>query len=92
MTQSELVDLIADRAGLTKRDAQRAVGVMIDGIQEALARGDDVSFTGFGRFTVTTRAARQGVNPRTGERVHIAERKAPRFTPGSRLREAVARR
>jgi DNA-binding protein HU-beta len=92
MTKSELVDRIVARTDLSKRDSQRALEATIEGIQEALARGEDVSFTGFGRFSVTTRAARQGVNPRTGERVHIAERKAPRFSPGSRLREAVARR
>ena len=72
MTKSELVDRIASRTDLSKRDSQRALEATIDGIQEALARGEDVSFTGFGRFTVTTRAARQGVNPRTGERVQIA--------------------
>ena len=89
MTKSELVDQVADRAGLTKQDAGRAVDAVLATVEDALRRGSDVTVAGFGKFQVSQRAARLGVNPRTGERMHIAASRVPRFTAGSSLKSAV---
>lgn len=89
MTKSELVDQVADRAGLTKGDAVRAVDAVLDTVRDALHRGSEVTLSGFGKFHVGERGARQGVNPRTGERIQIAASRVPRFTAGSGLKNAV---
>ena len=89
MTKQEFVDKIADKSQLNKRDAAKAVDAFIDTITETLRGGGDVSFTGFGKFSTSNRAARQGVNPRTGERVQIAATKVPKFSAGSQLKTAV---
>jgi DNA-binding protein HU-beta len=89
VTKQEFVDTIADRAQLNKRDAAKAVDAFIDTITDTLRRGGDVSFTGFGKFSTSNRAARQGVNPRTGERVQIAASRVPKFSAGSQLKSAV---
>lgn len=92
MTKSELVDQVADRTGLTKGDAARAVDAVLETVQEALRRGSEVTLSGFGKFHVGERSARQGVNPRTGERIQIAASRIPRFTAGSGLKSAVKNR
>jgi DNA-binding protein HU-beta len=89
VTKSELVDQVADRAQLTKQDASRAVDAVIATVEDALRRGSEVSVSGFGKFHVSQRGARMGVNPRTGERIEIAASKVPRFTAGSGLKSAV---
>ena len=89
MTKSEFVDQVASRADLGKSEAGKAVDAVLDTIQETLSRGSDVTFSGFGKFHVAERGAREGVNPRTGERMHIPASKVPRFTPGSGLKGAV---
>ena len=89
MTKQEFVDRIADKSQLNKRDAAKAVDAFIDTITETLRGGGDVSFTGFGKFSTSNRAARQGVNPRTGERVQIAASRVPKFSAGSQLKAAV---
>lgn len=89
MTKQEFVDAVADQAGLTKRDAGAAVDACLDVIQSTLAKGDTVAFTGFGKFHTTRRAARQGVNPRTGAPVQIAAATVPKFSAGSQLKKAV---
>lgn len=89
MTKQDLVDAVADRAGLTKKDAGAAVDATLDAITSALAGGDQVTFTGFGKFHVTNRAARDGVNPRTGEKVRIQAARVPKFSAGSQLKKAV---
>src|SRR5438445_13854591 len=89
VTKSELVDQVADRAGLSKQDAGRAVDAVLTTIEDALRRGSEVSVSGFGKFHVSDRGARQGVNPRTGERIQIAASRVPRFTAGSGLKSAV---
>ena len=91
MTKSELVDQVADRAGLSKADAGRAVDSLIATVEDALRRGRDVTISGFGKFHVSERGARTGVNPRTGERIQIAASRVPRFTAGSGLKGAVKR-
>lgn len=91
MTKSELVDQVADRAGLTKADAGRAIEAVLGTVEDALRRGSDVTISGFGKFHVSERGARTGVNPRTGERIQIAASRVPRFTAGSGLKSAVKR-
>lgn len=89
MTKSEFVDRIAADQDLSKKDAESAVDAVIDGIQGALQRGDEVSFTGFGKFHVAERGAREGKHPRTGEPIEIAASRVPRFTAGAKLKQAV---
>ncbi len=89
MTKSEFVDQVASRAGLAKADAEKAVNAALETIKDALERGSDVTLTGFGKFHVAERSARQGVNPATGEKIQIAASKAPKFTAGSALKSAV---
>jgi DNA-binding protein HU-beta len=90
MNKSQLVDAIAEDTGFTKVDAGIAVESVIDTVTRTLKRGDDVNITGFGKFSVVKRAARQGVNPRTGERVKIKASKAPKFSAGASLKQAVS--
>jgi DNA-binding protein HU-beta len=90
MNKADVVERVAERAGMSKKDAQTAVDAVLDTIEQTLAAGEDVSFTGFGKFVVRDRAARTGVNPRTLERVEIAATRAPRFQPGSALKQAVS--
>ena len=89
MTKAELVDQVADRADLTKQEASRAVDAVLSTVEDTLRRGSEVSVAGFGKFHVSQRGARMGVNPRTGERIQIAASRAPRFTAGSGLKSAV---
>ena len=89
MTKSDFVEKVADTSGLSKKDAGAAVDAVIKSIEEALRSGEEVSFTGFGRFQVAERGAREGRNPRTGGTMQIAESKVPRFTAGSGLKKAV---
>ena len=89
MTKSEFVDQVASEASLSKGDATKAVDAFIDVVTGTLRRGGEVSFTGFGKFSVADRGARQGVNPQTGERIQIAATRVPRFSAGSALKSAV---
>ncbi len=89
MTKSEFVDRVAQKSGLSKRDATKAVDAFLDSITEALKQGEAVSFTGFGKFSAQQRGARQGVNPRTGEKVEIAAATVPKFSAGSSLKSAL---
>jgi DNA-binding protein HU-beta len=89
VTKSEFVDHIAQKAGLPKTDAGKAVDAVIDTIQDTLKRGGEVNFSGFGKFHVTERGAREGVHPRTGEKITIAAAKLPKFTAGSGLKKSV---
>jgi DNA-binding protein HU-beta len=89
VTKQEFVDAVADRAGISKRDASEAVDAVLDTITDTLKRRDAVTFTGFGKFSTSARAARMGVNPRTGERVQIQATTVPKFTAGSALKSAV---
>ena len=89
MTKSEFVDQVAADSGLSKGDATKAVDSFIDVLTETLRRGGEVNFTGFGKFSVADRGARQGVNPQTGERIQIAATRVPRFSAGTALKKAV---
>ena len=89
MKKVELVEAVAEKAGLTKADATRAIDATFEAITEALANGDKITLVGFGTFSVSERAAREGRNPRTGETVSIAARNAVSFKAGSALKDAV---
>ena len=89
MTKTEFVDQVADRAGLSKKDAADAVDAVLDTIEQALKRGSDVTFSGFGKFSVSQRNAREGRNPATGETIQIAASRVPKFTPGAALKKAL---
>jgi DNA-binding protein HU-beta len=88
-TKSEFVDKVASESGLSKKDAGAAVDAVISTIETELKSGGEVSFTGFGKFHVAQRGAREGRNPRTGETMTIAASRVPRFTAGSGLKKAV---
>ena len=89
MTKAEFIDTVASKSGLSKRDATKAVDAFLDSVTETLRRGDSVSFTGFGKFAPQQRKERQGVNPRTGERVTIPAARVPKFSAGSSLKQAL---
>ena len=89
VTKSEFVDRVASSSGLSKKDAGSAVDAVLGAIGGALKSGEDVNFTGFGKFHVAERGAREGRNPRTGETMTIAASRVPRFTAGSGLKKAV---
>jgi DNA-binding protein HU-beta len=89
MTKNEFVDQVAERSGLGKGEASKAVDAVLESLQEVLSRGGEVNFTGFGKFSVADRSARQGVNPQTGEKIQIAASRVPRFSAGSSLKSAV---
>lgn len=90
MNKSQLVEAVATDSGLSKADTSRAIESLLDTVTKTLKKGDEVSITGFGKFSVVKRAARQGVNPRTGERVKIKASKAPKFSAGATLKQAVS--
>ncbi len=90
MNKSQLIDAVASDSGLTKADTARTIDSLLDTVTRTLKKGDEVSITGFGKFSVVKRAARQGVNPRTGERVKIKASKAPKFSAGASLKQAVS--
>jgi len=89
MNKTELAGHIAERAGVSGAEAGRVLDATLEAIESALASGEEVSITGFGKFSVADRAARQGVNPATGEPIEIAASRAPRFSAGAKLKQAV---
>lgn len=89
MNKTELVAAVAAKAELSKKDAEAAVNAVFDSVKDTLAEGDKVSLIGFGTFSVKTRAARTGLNPRTKETIEIPESKVPAFKAGSALKDAV---
>ena len=91
MNRMELVAAIAEKAGLSKKDAEGAVKAFTDTVAEQLKAGEKIQLVGFGTFEVRERAAREGVNPRTGDKIKIAASKVPAFKAGSALKDAVAK-
>ena len=89
MNKSEFVDQVAARSGLSRKDASGAVEAALETIQDALQRGSEVAFPGFGKFSVAQRDEREGRNPATGEKMTIAASRAPKFTAGSGLKQAL---
>ncbi len=89
VTKAHIVAAVADKTGLSKKDAEAAVEALIDTITTQLQRGNKVTLTGFGAFKTSARAARQGVNPKTGEKISIPAMTVPKFTAGKALKDAV---
>jgi len=90
VTKQDFIERVASKSDLSKRDAGKAVDAFLDTITESLRRGDQITFTGFGKFSTANRAARMGVNPRNpGEKVHIPASTVPKFSAGSTLKQAV---
>jgi DNA-binding protein HU-beta len=90
VTKADFLEQLArDKRIENKKDAAKALDAVLDAITDTLAAGDSVSFTGFGKFSVAERKPRQGVNPRTGERIFIPGANVPRFSAGSALKNKV---
>jgi DNA-binding protein HU-beta len=90
VTKQEFVGRVSQKSGLAQRDAAKAVDAFLESITDALKEGDSVTFTGFGKFSVAHRKAREGVNPRSpGEKVQIPAANVPKFSAGSALKSAV---
>ncbi|MBP8960886.1 HU family DNA-binding protein [Patescibacteria group bacterium] len=89
MTKTQLIDMVADMAGLTKVDAKKAVDAVAEVVSSALSKGEKVTWTGFGTFEVRTRAARMGRNPQTGAPMRIPATKTPAFRSGKGLKDEV---
>ena len=91
MTKAELIAAIAEKSGMTKKDADAALSAVIDTITDTLAKGDKIQLVGFGTFEVRERAARTGINPQTKAKIKIKASKVPAFKAGSALKDAVAK-
>ena len=89
MNKSELIETIAKKAELSKKDAESALNAFTDVVGKALKKGDKVQLVGFGTFEVAKRAARKGRNPQTGKEIKIAASKAPKFKAGKALKDLV---
>jgi DNA-binding protein HU-beta len=89
MNKADLVDHVVNETGMTKKESEKAINAVFDGITSALAKGDKVQLVGFGTFEVRERQAREGRNPSTGEKIAIAASKAPAFKAGKALKDRV---
>lgn len=89
VTKKDIVEVVAENSGLSKKDSAEAVNAFLDAVKEALSKEGKVTLTGFGTFEVRERAARTGRNPRTGEALKIAASKSPAFKAGKELKDAV---
>ena len=90
MTKTEFVKALADSSGMTQKDADRALHLVLNELSKALAQGEKIVLPGFGTFEVRTRGSRTGVNPQTGKKIEIAESRSPSFKAGSALKALVA--
>lgn len=91
MTKVELVNAIAGKTGLTKKDSKKALEAFTSTVAEALSAGDSVQLIGFGTFAVRDRAARTGINPQTKQKIKIAAKKVPAFKAGKALKVSVSK-
>ncbi len=89
MNKTELIASIADKSGLTKKDAEKALNAVVGSVTDALKKGEKVQLVGFGTFEVRERAARNGINPLTKAEIKIPATKVPAFKAGSALKDAV---
>jgi DNA-binding protein HU-beta len=89
MNKAEFVEQIAEKADISRREAEGAVDAALATIEEELARGSEITLTGFGKFHVADRSARQGRNPQTGAAIQIKAARVPRFSAGSKLKQVV---
>ena len=87
--KNDLIQAITQKIGLPKRQAVEVLNVVLDEITKSLSKGEEVVLTGFGKFLVSDRKERMGINPKSGEKIKIPARKAPRFKPGQTLKDAV---
>ena len=92
MNKTELIEAVATEAGLTKVDAAKAIDAFVETIVQAVANDEGVSLVGFGTFKASARAAREGKNPKTGEKLMIAETTVPKFSAGATFKAAVAKK
>lgn len=89
MDKPEVVQRVAERTGLSRSQASKAVDALLDTITESLVRGEQVRFIGFGSFQVRSRSQREGRNPRTGAKLQIPSQKVPAFSAGAKLSQAI---
>ncbi|MBI5122751.1 HU family DNA-binding protein [Candidatus Roizmanbacteria bacterium] len=89
MTKKDLIEVVAKKANLTNKAAREAVQTMLNTVRDSMKRGEKVVLTGFGTFSIRTRQQRVGRNPKTGDKITLAARKAPGFTAGKTLKKAV---
>ena len=89
MTKDDLAEAIVKKIGCSKKDAVETLNVVLDEITKTLSKGDQITLTGFGSFKVSKRAAREGRNPKTGEKIKIKAMKVPKFKAGKSLKDAV---
>ncbi len=89
MTKADLVNAMAEKAGLSKTDAEKALKAFADAVTDALKAGEKVALVGFGTFSVSSRAARTGKNPQTGAKINIPAAKTPKFKAGKALKDSV---
>ena len=89
MNRNELVDAVSGKTDMRKSEASKAVDAVFEAIEDALKGGDEVRLVGFGTFSVASRAASEGRNPRTGEKIKIAASKQAKFKPGKGLRDSL---
>lgn len=91
MTKAELIAAIAEKSGMTKKDADAALSAVIDTITDTLAKGDKIQLVGFGTFEVRERKAREGINPQSKDKIQIPATKVPAFKAGRALKDAVSK-
>jgi DNA-binding protein HU-beta len=91
MNKAEFVESVAEKADFSRRDAELAVEAALETIEQELSRGREITLTGFGKFHVAKRGARQGRNPQTGQTIQIKASRVPRFSAGSKLKQVVNR-
>lgn len=89
MTKKELAELVAEKAGLSKKDSEAAVNAVFEGITAALKKGEKVQLVGFGTFEVRDRKERTGINPQSKQKITIPASKAPAFRPGKQLKDSI---
>ena len=89
MTKADLINAIAEKGEYSKKDADKALSTVTAAITDALANGEKIQLIGFGTFEVRERAAKDSKNPRTGETIHVPDKKAPAFKAGKALKDAV---
>ena len=89
MNKNELVEMVVEKTGMTKKDSESAVSAVLEGITDTMVKGEKVQLVGFGTFEVRERKEREGRNPSTGEAIKIAAQKVPAFKPGKALKDQV---
>jgi DNA-binding protein HU-beta len=89
MTKAELIEALSNKLPLPKADAERAINIVLDDVIAALKQGERVNISGFGTFSVSTRQARAGRNPKTGETIQIAASRSAKFKPGKQLKDSL---